>query len=227
MILSRPVNTSPASDERLILTRNWLGNCLKTHKECSRPTETFMPSRTVKIKCSENGFELKVQKTSAYYYKPYTALSYCWGTDHHVVATRKNLEDFMQGLHYDTLPKAIKDAVNTTHHLGIKHLWVDALCIIQDDRTDKSIELSKMLLIYSDATATIVASRSQGANQSFLNCRPSMVEAESDILAEIPYRLLNGNIGSVVLLPGLRMQSGTSGRQSLVFTRASSISPYY
>ena len=48
------------------------------------------------------------------------------------------------------------------------HLWVDALCIIQDDDRDKAVEIAKMPLIYSQAAVTIVASRSANVHDGFL-----------------------------------------------------------
>ncbi|KAK3956633.1 heterokaryon incompatibility protein-domain-containing protein [Pseudoneurospora amorphoporcata] len=71
----------------------------------------------------------------------------------------------------EVLPKTIADAVKVTQALGINHLCVDALCIIQDDSEDKAKEVGQMSRIYSKATVTILASRSNSASEGFLHYR--------------------------------------------------------
>ncbi len=55
------------------------------------------------------------------------------------------------------LPATVEDALVLTAALRGKYLWVDALCIIQDDHADKLEMLPWMHLIYSAAQLTIIA----------------------------------------------------------------------
>ncbi|KAF2825211.1 HET-domain-containing protein, partial [Ophiobolus disseminans] len=92
----------------------------------------------------------------------YVALSYCWG--------RKPEENYMtnvasfrartdpDGFPRSGLPATIRDAVTVTESLGIKYIWVDALCMIQDDIVDKHSELGKMSQYYRNSFLTIAAS---------------------------------------------------------------------
>ena len=57
------------------------------------------------------------------------------------------------------LPATIRDAVRVTLALGLRHLWVDALCIFQDDHHDKASDITKMPMIYRNAVVTIAATR--------------------------------------------------------------------
>ncbi|KAK3314603.1 hypothetical protein B0H66DRAFT_627242 [Apodospora peruviana] len=72
---------------------------------------------------------------------------------------------------------------------------MDALCIIQDNVNDKSAEIAKMPSIYGGATVTIVAAGSSSSIDEFLGERfPGSREA-----AAIPYRCIDGQLGSVTL----------------------------
>jgi hypothetical protein len=74
------------------------------------------------------------------------------------------------GIPLALLSQTIQDAVEVTRRLGIKYLWVDALCIIQEqpDKADWTIESAKMGLIYANAYLTIAATSASSASQGFL-----------------------------------------------------------
>jgi Heterokaryon incompatibility protein (HET) len=55
------------------------------------------------------------------------------------------------------LPKTIRDAVEVTRELGVPYLWVDSLCILQDDESDWIHESNHMGLIFENAVCTIAA----------------------------------------------------------------------
>ncbi|KAF2729073.1 HET-domain-containing protein, partial [Polyplosphaeria fusca] len=92
----------------------------------------------------------------------YIALSYCWGhrpTENSMTKIanfRARLSP--NGLLRDDLPAAIRDAITITERLGIKYIWIDALCMIQDDIEDKHAELGKMSQYYRNSFLTIAAS---------------------------------------------------------------------
>lgn len=55
------------------------------------------------------------------------------------------------------LPQTVADAIHVCRQLGEQYLWVDALCIIQDDDVDQPAQLSQIDKVYGRAIATIVA----------------------------------------------------------------------
>jgi len=55
------------------------------------------------------------------------------------------------------LPHTIRDAMEVTRCIGYQYLWVDSLCIIQDDQQDQDLQISMMDEIYRNATLTIAA----------------------------------------------------------------------
>lgn len=68
----------------------------------------------------------------------------------------------------EELPETLNDAIIVTRYLGIRHLWIDALCIIQDDPVDWSQEAGKMGEIYMNASCTIAAHSASHADDGFL-----------------------------------------------------------
>ncbi|PQE20746.1 heterokaryon incompatibility protein [Rutstroemia sp. NJR-2017a BBW] len=101
---------------------------------------------------------------------PYACLSYCWGTDldNNVKTLKANLKQHLDGILISVLPKTIQDAVLVCQRLGIRYLWVDALCIIQDDEEDWENESIQMCDIYSGSHITIAAHRVESCKQGFL-----------------------------------------------------------
>ncbi len=60
----------------------------------------------------------------------YACLSYCWGVNHRLVTTTTNEAELIAGVRVSKLALTIQDAIATTRDLGIRYLWVDALCIV-------------------------------------------------------------------------------------------------
>lgn len=94
----------------------------------------------------------------------YIALSYVWGKIFSCRLMKDNLET-LQTAHAlrevetaESIPITIRHAIDLTRQLGERYLWVDMLCIVQDERDDlKAQELSKMGDIYQNACLTIIA----------------------------------------------------------------------
>jgi hypothetical protein len=86
-------------------------------------------------------------------------------------------------------------------NIGLRYLWIDALCILQDDQNDKNWEIVQMPLIYSKAAVTIVASRARGVADGFLHDRPRMGADTPGQVFELAFRCSDNRLGSVVLLP--------------------------
>jgi len=110
----------------------------------------------------------------------YTALSYCWGSKEelekntNLVTTTKTHDTFMaEGIRISDLPMTIRQAVWVTHLLGQKYIWVDSLCIVQDDNSDWEVESLKMATVHSMAVVTIIAASSTSCHSGFLPTRSS------------------------------------------------------
>lgn len=99
----------------------------------------------------------------------YLALSYVWGSSDEGAHLKLNQETSSWLFTPSSLakidnriPRTIFDAMVLTKLLGRRYLWVDALCIQQDNLFDKNTQIPLMAHIYSQADCTIVAGA--GAN---------------------------------------------------------------
>jgi hypothetical protein len=101
----------------------------------------------------------------------YTALSYCWGnkdqSQQQLLTTKENLPDRLLGITEQQLTPVLRDAVLATRLLSIRYLWVDSLCILQDDRRDWEHQSAKMDEIYRNAYVTIATPVSGFCGQGF------------------------------------------------------------
>ena len=86
----------------------------------------------------------------------YICLSHRWGSDM-APTTMKNITDRHQGLQLSTLPLKFQDAVYFTRRLGIRYLWIDSICIVQDDKEDWARESLNMYSIFEGSYLTIAA----------------------------------------------------------------------
>ncbi|KAI8722784.1 HET domain-containing protein [Fusarium sp. LHS14.1] len=83
--------------------------------------------------------------------------------------------------------------------LGIRYLWIDALCIIQDSPEDKLSEISKMGTIYRNAVITIAAAHSRKASDGFLKVSTHYAP---EYVCKMPVHLPgNPRVGTVTLAP--------------------------
>jgi hypothetical protein len=94
-------------------------------------------------------------------------LSHSWGGLQLARLERKSLESFMSRMPEDELTKTIRDAIWITQGLGLRYLWVDSVCIIQDSTQDWDKESASMASVYGGSTINIAAS---GAKDGSWGC---------------------------------------------------------
>jgi len=87
----------------------------------------------------------------------YACLSYCWGGVSDMTTTRATLGQRTREIAWESLPKTFQHAIEFTRRMQINYLWIDALCIIQDDPEDWQTEAARMGDIYANAFFTISA----------------------------------------------------------------------
>ncbi|KAK4208726.1 heterokaryon incompatibility protein-domain-containing protein, partial [Rhypophila decipiens] len=100
----------------------------------------------------------------------YAALSHCWGNPRdmeQIKTTRRNYKQRLRCILYGDLPKSFQDAVRVCRALGLQHLWIDSLCIVQDDSNDWQHESAKMTDTYENAFITLAATASAGCTEGF------------------------------------------------------------
>ena len=77
----------------------------------------------------------------------------------------------IHGINHELLPKTFLDAIFITRQVRIRYLWIDALCIIQDDFDDWEREASLMASIYANSYLTVAALSSPDGSYGILNTR--------------------------------------------------------
>jgi hypothetical protein len=87
----------------------------------------------------------------------YTTLSHCWGEGKHLTLTESTRKRRKAGIEWSALSKTFQDAIAITRGLRIQYVWIDSLCIIQDDKADWKAESAKMASIYENSWLTIAA----------------------------------------------------------------------
>lgn len=103
----------------------------------------------------------------------YLALSYVWGVQKSLwlQVCKENEQDLSRphGLLLKRasgarLPHIVREAIELSSVLGFRYLWVDSLCILQDDERDKARLIARMDEIYHSAYATICIPHCTGAD---------------------------------------------------------------
>ncbi|KAI8933211.1 hypothetical protein NX059_009846 [Plenodomus lindquistii] len=131
-----------------------------------KPPRTLPPKRLLWLHPSQEYVQLF--ETSAEYMYRYATLSYCWGGDQRVVTKTETIKSHQNGILVVTLPRTIRDAVRVTVVLGLEYLWVDALCIVQNDENDVAHEIARQADIYRTSTLTLLAGNAVNADSGFL-----------------------------------------------------------
>lgn len=120
----------------------------------------------------------------------YAALSHCWGSGPRLTTTKSNWAKLAVNISFETLPPLFQDAIVITRQLGLRYIWIDSLCIIQDSLRDWETESSKMGSIYQNSYITIAATNSGDGSARCLAERrkPVKIPYENTVKKELPLR---------------------------------------
>ena len=188
-IKTKSLNPGPGSEESFEIYRSWIRSCEEGHERCRGVREKLSqqcPARLIHVGKADDK-DIRVHSTEPNSRVQYAALSYCWGGNQEKSMTvRQNLDERHKGFPLAKLPQTIQDGIITTRKLGLDYLWVDAICIIQDDEADIQHELIIMDEIYSGAFITIIVARATKVYDGFL--QPRNVEQGYGSVCRVRYR---------------------------------------
>lgn len=145
--------------------------CVETHNHFPRTkgNHTELPKRVLDVSSNSIPETVQLHCSRPRESAPYAALSYCWGSLPQPIMLKQNtFTSLANGLRISELPQTIVDAIRVTRTLGLKYLWVDALCIFQDSEADQAEEIRHMARIYQQANITIAAGNAKGVRDGFL-----------------------------------------------------------
>ncbi|KAK1835749.1 heterokaryon incompatibility protein-domain-containing protein [Podospora conica] len=156
-------NESP--DDKISKIKLWMRECLENHVDCkttrgSMDRDVLLPKRVIDVSPPASaGQDLRLYECSDSEVGTYLCLSHCWGRFQPLQTTRDSLHAWKANIPWAQVPQTFRDAVFVTRRLGFRFLWIDSLCIVQNDKADWEEQAPLMWSIFSNATLTLAATR--------------------------------------------------------------------
>ncbi|KAJ8126048.1 hypothetical protein O1611_g7590 [Lasiodiplodia mahajangana] len=178
------------------IIREWLHNCQSCHGDrCLRPASWLVTSQ---ISRNFIDVELECIVTPADTV-PFVALSYVWGKVETLQALLSNIDELKRpgSLSVSSLqdvPRTIRDAMKLCALTGQRYLWVDRVCIVQDDYTTKQQHLQAMAETYAKAEFTIVAADGNDANHGLSGFGQGIAERQKHLIPFPSKPLIKGTM---------------------------------
>ncbi|ORY02743.1 heterokaryon incompatibility protein-domain-containing protein [Clohesyomyces aquaticus] len=175
----------------IVKVREWSNSCASEHSRACLGPRILLPQHTMTVIDVESDCLVELPHDSRY-----MALSYVWGAQAGAQARQKRMESLKTPGSLPgpskvlSLPATVRDTIHLASKLGIKYLWVDRLCIIQDNEEYKKKQLSQMAAIYENAFITVIAVdgeradhglRGIGLSSQMRQYRPRMFEFSPDL----------------------------------------------
>ncbi|KAI1750433.1 HET-domain-containing protein [Xylaria castorea] len=216
-VSTRPYELDYQSSKSTAWGRNCIKYCQVNHSGCTVPADSdrskevinpdSIPSRLLRLYQNEDDI-LHAQiigrdtehpiPTLEVSHQGFAILSYCWGGSQVIQLARETV-GLTPSYLITELPKTLADAAWFTHQLGLGYLWVDALCILQDDVDDKGREIPRMGQYYGDATVTICAASADTYFRGFLTTPPPAENPEGYLFGPVELRAktTSGELGTI------------------------------
>ncbi|RYP58327.1 hypothetical protein DL769_009003 [Monosporascus sp. CRB-8-3] len=148
-----PILPEAGSEFDFALYREWLRKCDRCHKHTDSHLAA-LPTRVIDVGDGNDLEYVRLRITNGKSRGMYIALSHRWGKNTPETTTA-NLDDRRKAIKVDSLPKSFRDVIRITQRLGLRFLWIDSLCIIQNSSLDWSHESRKMDRVFASAYCTI------------------------------------------------------------------------
>lgn len=170
------ISKGPRSTQGRGLIRKWFDSCRKSHPECRLAGKSRgLPTRVLDVRPIDSTGQPEPKLVSLKGKKaPYVALSHCWGDPNGTQlpkTTSFNIQSRSSGISMSQLPPTFQDAVVLCRKLKTQYLWIDSLCIIQNDKDDWGSESLQMASIYKNARLVISAAGASNCNAGLFSLR--------------------------------------------------------
>jgi len=175
LVCLREIYTSEISIPRV---QRWMQWCEDEHEGCRLVTaqgapivSVFPGLQVLRLIDVRDG---RVMETTGFC--RYLTLSYVWGNTASLRLTRTNKAILYRpgGLrvHWTLLARTIRDTIDLVEKLGERFLWVDSLCLLQNDTDDLAMGTNVMDLIYEKSHLTIIAASGHDASAGLPGVHP-------------------------------------------------------
>ncbi|KAF2825337.1 HET-domain-containing protein [Ophiobolus disseminans] len=163
------INDNTGSDGALELAAYWTKRCIATHEKCRPATlasvdTPFVPTRLIDVSNGSIRLIESAQELDKTADRRFVALSHCWGLVPIIRTLKNNLPEHLKNIEPSQLSKTFRDAIHVTRKLGYRYVWMDSLCIVQDDGEDWAREAETMCDVYQCAILTIAAAHASGGD---------------------------------------------------------------
>ena len=164
------VSLSSGGESCIRQIQSWINTCTNNHEMCKlyRDKIPWRPTRLLDVHADPITYIQLITSKEAVFEKDegYLTLSHCWGAKGQpITLLASNLEALKQGVELSALPKTFQNAVYVTRGLRYRYLWIDSLCIIQDDTRDWQQESMTMADVYRNSSCTIAASAASDSSK--------------------------------------------------------------
>ncbi|KAI3337550.1 heterokaryon incompatibility protein-domain-containing protein [Xylariaceae sp. AK1471] len=222
-------------EKSMSLARQWIQRCEAAHPSCQNDRVTnFIPSRVIDVGERKIFHSLVKPKLRARKDVPfgsnYLTLSHCWGGTVPMRLMAGNMHSLMEHIPFDQLPKTFQDAIIVTQNLGMRYIWIDSLCIIQDDSQDWQQEAALMADVYKHSTCNLTAAEAVNSSSGlFLDHNPILTKpvkasfvtgSQGVVLHDFwPEGILQAFEASPLMTRGWVVQERILSRRNLHFSR--------
>lgn len=182
------------------LLKAWVDTCSKSHKQCNEKTENWYPTRLLHITTNCQQVRLVISRSHVPQGR-YMTLSHRWGENKYINLQTSTIAQLQRAVVVDDLPPAFQDAIKIAAFLDIRYLWIDALCIKQDqdDRSDWETESLSMGKVYANAFLNVSATLAVDGKESLFHSQGCGPIEPSEVKLKVngkisPFYAFNGEI---------------------------------
>lgn len=151
-------------NDRLLLMKSWISECENGHPACTVKGDGFRPTRLLDLEKFKDSRDVALISTadSPSGNAHYVTLSHGWDRSKRgpFPTVSANIDQRMRRISFDELPLTFQDAVDITRKLDVRYLWIDSLCMVQDQPEDVEQETAAMGQIYEQSYCTLAAASS-------------------------------------------------------------------
>jgi hypothetical protein len=182
-------STDTSSVESLQVAMEWLRICENNHDACNRERNQaqYYPTRLLDLSSptSPEGSVRLIETAEEHPTGVYATLSHRWGAAQFIQLTRENAATYRKEIRIEAMPKTFQDAVSVSKRLGVRYLWIDSMCIMQDkdDLSDWFHEAQLMHKVYSHSYCNLSATDGLSSSDGLFRSRnPDLLRvAEVDV----------------------------------------------
>jgi hypothetical protein len=127
----REIHQDPTGEGSIERILELVDTCYDEHELCRRDENRrfSFPLRLVNVGDAQDAPKLQDSDKD----NVYIALSHCWGKEQPYTTTTSTLSSRLKALDWDALPRTFLDAIKVARTVGVKYIWIDSICIVQDD----------------------------------------------------------------------------------------------